>query len=43
MLSYWRGPDQPLWEKTIGQMLDAAVEQWGDDFSPGLLPSVEAL
>jgi len=30
MLSYSRGPDQPLWEKTIGQVLDEGVERWGD-------------
>jgi fatty-acyl-CoA synthase len=30
MLSYSRGPDEPLWEKTIGQILDRAVERWGD-------------
>jgi fatty-acyl-CoA synthase len=30
MLSYSRGPDQPLWEKTIGQVLDQTVERWGD-------------
>lgn len=29
-LSYSRGPDQPLWEMTIGQVLDQAVERWGD-------------
>jgi fatty-acyl-CoA synthase len=30
MLSYSRGPDHPLWEKTIGQVLDQTVERWGD-------------
>ena len=30
MLSYSRGPDKPLWEYTIGQVLDRAVERWGD-------------
>jgi fatty-acyl-CoA synthase len=30
MLSYARGPDEPLWEKTIGQVLDQTVERWGD-------------
>jgi fatty-acyl-CoA synthase len=30
MLSYSRGPDQELWELTIGQVLDRAVERWGD-------------
>ena len=30
MLSYSRGPDEPLWEKTIGQVLDQTVERWGD-------------
>jgi fatty-acyl-CoA synthase len=30
MLSYSRGPDVPLLEKTIGQVLDDAVERWGD-------------
>jgi fatty-acyl-CoA synthase len=30
MLSYSRGPDHPLWEKTIGQVLDQAVERRGD-------------
>src|SRR5689334_14866709 len=29
MLSYSCGPEVPLWEKTIGQMLDEAVERWG--------------
>ena len=30
MLSYSRGPDEPLWEKTIGQVLDQTVERCGD-------------
>ncbi len=30
MLSYSRGPDVPLLEKTIGLVLDDAVERWGD-------------
>jgi fatty-acyl-CoA synthase len=30
MLSYSRGPDEPLWEMTIGQVLDRAVQRWGD-------------
>ena len=30
MLSYSRGPDQPLWEKTIGQVLDQTVERSGE-------------
>src|SRR5690242_7012142 len=30
MLSYSSGPDQPLWEKTIGQVLDQTVECSGD-------------
>src|SRR5215470_14842144 len=30
MLSYWQGPEEPLWELTIGQVLDRAVERWGD-------------
>jgi fatty-acyl-CoA synthase len=30
MLSYSRGPDEPLWEKTIGQVLDQTVERAGD-------------
>src|SRR5215469_11563569 len=29
-LSYSRGPEQPLWEMTIGQVLERAVERWGD-------------
>jgi fatty-acyl-CoA synthase len=30
VLSYSRGPDEPLWEKTIGQVLDQTVERCGD-------------
>jgi len=30
MLSYSRGPDQPLWKKTIGQVLDQTVKRCGD-------------
>ncbi len=30
MLSYARGPDEPLCELTIGQVLDRAVERWPD-------------
>jgi fatty-acyl-CoA synthase len=30
MLSYSRGPDQQLWQFTISQVLDRAVEAWGD-------------
>jgi fatty-acyl-CoA synthase len=30
MLSYSRGPDEPLWEKTVGHVLDQTVERWGD-------------
>jgi fatty-acyl-CoA synthase len=30
MLSYSRGSDEPLWEKTIGQVLDETVERSGD-------------
>jgi fatty-acyl-CoA synthase len=30
LLSYWSGPDEPLWEKTIGQVLDQTVEHSGD-------------
>src|SRR4029077_328750 len=30
MLSYSRGPNEPLWEKTIGQVLDQTAEQSGD-------------
>jgi len=33
MLSYSRGPDEELWELTIGQALDRAVERWGDDLA----------
>jgi fatty-acyl-CoA synthase len=30
MLSYSRGPNEPLWEKTIGQVLDQTAEHSGD-------------
>src|SRR5882724_10160890 len=33
MLSYSRGPDQELWELTIGQVLDRGVERWGDSMA----------
>lgn len=33
MLSYARGPDEELWELTIGQVLDRAVERWGDSLA----------
>jgi fatty-acyl-CoA synthase len=33
MLSYSRGPDEPLWEMTIGQVLDRTVERWGDSLA----------
>jgi fatty-acyl-CoA synthase len=33
MLSYSRGPEQKLWELTIGQVLDRAVERWGDSLA----------
>jgi|HubBroStandDraft_6_1064221.scaffolds.fasta_scaffold06132_4 fatty-acyl-CoA synthase len=33
MLSYSRGPDLPLWEKTIGQVLDDTVERCGDSLA----------
>jgi len=33
MLSYSRGPDCPLWEKTIGEVLDHTVERWGDSLA----------
>ena len=33
MLSYSRGPDQELWELTIGQVLDRGVERWGDSLA----------
>jgi hypothetical protein len=32
MLSYSRGPDEELWELTIGQVLDRTVERWGAFF-----------
>lgn len=40
MLSYSRGPDEELWELTIGQVLDRAVERWGD--SPALVSCHQA-
>ena len=33
MLSYSRGPEQKLWELTIGQVLDRGVERWGDSLA----------
>jgi len=30
MLSYSRGPDEGLWELTIGQVLDQTVDRCGD-------------
>ena len=33
MLSYSRGLDEPLWEKTIGQILDRTVERCGDSLA----------
>jgi fatty-acyl-CoA synthase len=33
MLSYWRGPEDELWELTIAQVLDRAVERWGDSLA----------
>ena len=33
MLSYSRGPDEELWELTIGQVLDRTVERWGADLA----------
>jgi fatty-acyl-CoA synthase len=30
MLSYWRGPEELLWERTIGQVLDRTADRWGD-------------
>ena len=30
MLSYSRGPEEPLWELTIGQLLDRTVDRHGD-------------
>jgi fatty-acyl-CoA synthase len=33
MLSYSRGPDEELWEWTIGQVLDWGVERWGDSLA----------
>ena len=33
MLSYSRGPEDELWELTIAQVLDRAVERWGDSLA----------
>jgi fatty-acyl-CoA synthase len=33
MLSYSRGPDEPLWEMTIGQALDRTVDRCGDSLA----------
>jgi fatty-acyl-CoA synthase len=33
MLSYSRGPEEELWEWTIGQVLDRGVERWGDSLA----------
>jgi fatty-acyl-CoA synthase len=33
MLSYSRGSDEPLWEKTIGHVLDQTVERSGDSLA----------
>jgi fatty-acyl-CoA synthase len=33
MLSYSRGPDEELWELTIGEVLDRGVERWGDSLA----------
>jgi fatty-acyl-CoA synthase len=33
MLSHSRGSDEPLWEKTIGQVLDQTVERSGDSLA----------
>ena len=33
MLSYSRGPDQPLWEKSIGQVLDETAARVGDSLA----------
>ncbi len=33
MLSYSRGPQEELWELTIGQVLDRGVERWGDSLA----------
>ena len=33
MLSYSRGPEGELWELTIAQVLDRAVERWGDSLA----------
>jgi fatty-acyl-CoA synthase len=33
MLSYSRGPEEPLWEKTIGQVFDQTVDLSGDSLA----------
>jgi len=33
VLSYSRGPEQPLWECTIGQLLDESVDRFGDQLA----------
>ena len=33
MLSYSRGPEQELWDLTIGQVLDRTVERCGDSLA----------
>lgn len=33
MLSYSRGPEEELWEWTVGQVLDRGVERWGDSLA----------
>src|SRR3974390_1807026 len=33
MLSYSRGPDEPLWELTLGQVFDRTVERCGDSLA----------
>ena len=43
MLSYSRGPDQPLWEKTIGQVLDRDRRTLGRLSGPGFPSSIETL
>jgi fatty-acyl-CoA synthase len=35
MLSYWRGPDGPLWEMTIGEVLERTAKRHGD--SPAVI------
>jgi fatty-acyl-CoA synthase len=35
MLSYSRGPDEPLWEMTIGQVLEQTASRYGD--SPAVI------